>query len=435
MVSVMIVGNGAREHVISCAYEKSDASRIIVTPGNDLIPFKREKEVIIDKNCSLDDPASILERARHHKPDLIEISQDDSLAAGAVDKLQSHGFTTFGPTRKAARIEWDKRWSREFMAGNNVPHPHFRYFTSHEAAKTYVRKLYETCEPLIYVKAAGLCSGKGALKSTTLEEALGNIEEMQSFGEAGRVFLIEQGLRGEEFSSYAICDGQSYLMLPSAQDNKTLNNFDEGDQTGGMGAISPAMAAEPLTATIEEQMVKPIVKGLNEEGIPYTGIMFIGGILTDKLMNIEYNARWGDPECQVVLPAIKTDYLHLVSSAIQQRLHEVEVVEDDLRRVCVVGAARGYPHEPIQGKQIFGLEDAMKQEGVAVYGGGIKRQDDKFYSDGGRLFSVVGEGRDILEAQERAYCAMTRIKIEGNNLHYRTDIGWRDVERHLEESS
>ncbi|MCK5149385.1 phosphoribosylamine--glycine ligase [Candidatus Pacearchaeota archaeon] len=438
-LSVLIVGSGAREHAISNSYEKStQVEKIIVAPGNDFACYKRKKEVIIDKNCSLKDPQSILRIAEEYKPDLVDVAQDDALAKGTVDLLQENKFQVFGPTRNVARIEWDKKWSREFMERQGIVQPEFRYFDNENSAKQYVEEIYEKdLGKLLYVKATGLCSGKGALKSVNLEQAIKNIKCMKNFPDgAGELFLVEEGLTGEEFSYYAISDGKSHYLFKSAQDNKTIFNFDKGDQTGGMGAVCPEMATKNLVSEIEEQMISKAIKGMAMEGVPYKGILYLGGIIDKgKPMNIEYNARWGDPECQVVLPSIKTDYVDIIRACLKEKLKEIEIHQDNKTRVCVVGASRGYPKDYSQAKvkRIFGIEKAMNLEGVTILGAGINIEDGKFYANGGRLFSVVGEGDDILEAKQKAYSAIAGINVEGNNLHYRTDIGWRDVERFLKE--
>lgn len=438
-LSIMIVGSGAREHTISNAYERSpQVNRIIVAPGNDFIGYRRQKEVVIDKECSLKDPGSILALAKKYKPDLIDVAQDDALALGTVDLLEENGFLVFGPRKASARIEWDKKWSREFMRRHGIPHPEFRYFNDEDQAKRYAEELYgEDPNRLIYTKATGLCSGKGALKSTNLEQTIKNIERMKTFPDgAGDLFLIEKGLIGEEFSYYAISDGKTYHLFKSAQDNKTILNFDEGDQTGGMGAVSPAMITSQFAEQIEQEMISRAIEGMALEKNHYKGILYLGGIIVDgKPKNIEYNARWGDPECQVVLPSVETDYVDIVLASLEGRLDEIQVQQDNKTRICVVGSSRGYPNDysKVRGKRIYGLEEAMEMDGITILGAGVDVEDGRFYANGGRLFSVVGEGDNILEAKQRAYSAMTRISIEGNNLHYRTDIGWRDVERFLKE--
>ncbi len=439
--SVLIIGSGAREHTISQAYEKSSqVKNIIIAPGNDFIAFGRQKEVIIEKECSLKDPSSLLRIAEKYQPDLVDVAQDDALASGVVDLLQEEGFLAFGPTKRAARIEWDKRWSREFMQRHNIPCPDFRYFESETEGMQYVMGLYEK-EPakLLYVKAAGLCSGKGALKSKNIGEAIVNVKKMKSLpNKAGEVFLIEEGLIGEEFSYYAISDGKTHYSFKSAQDNKTALNFDEGEQTGGMGAVSPARVTENFSGEIENSLISKVIEGMVSEGDPYMGILYLGGIVVDgKPVNIEYNARWGDPECQVILPSVETDYVDIVMACLEGNLDKIKIRQDEKIRVCIVGASRGYPNDysHARGKRIYGLEEAIEMEDITIFGAGSDVQEGKFYADGGRLFSVVGEGRYILEARRRAYSAISHISVEGNNLHYRTDIGWRDVERFLNEGA
>ena len=434
-LTILLIGSGAREHTISCAYEKSpNVKRIIIAPGNDFIGYKRQKEVVMDKNCSLKNPTSLLEIARKYQPDLVDVAQDDALANGTVDILENNGFVVFGPRKEAARIEWDKRWSREFMQRHEIPHPCFRYFENETDAEQYAKEQYLIdSSKIVYIKAGGLCSGKGALKSTSLDEVVKNIGRMKDFPNgAGRIFLVEEGLEGEEFSYYAISDGQTYKLFKSAQDNKTVFNFDEGDQTGGMGVVSPSMVTEPIRKEIEQQQISRAIKGMALEQNPYRGILYLGGIVVNgKPMNIEYNARWGDPECQVVLPSVETDYLEIVKACLEGRLGDLDIKQDNKTRICVVGASKGYPNDysQVKGKRIFGIDEVMEMEGINIFGAGINVTDGKLYANGGRLFSVVAEGRDILEARQRAYSAIAGISIEGNNLHYRTDIGWRDIER------
>ena len=433
-IKVMIIGKGAREHAISQAYEQStEVEGIIVSPGNDFIAYQREKQVLCDDSCSLTNPGSILALAEKYKPDLIDVAQDDALAAGTVDLLQQNGFSVFGPTKQAARIEWDKRWSREFMSKYELPHPNFHHFDEEPKAKKYVSEVYESNpEAILYVKAAGLCSGKGALKSGSLDKALSNIEKMSSFGESGKVFLIEEGLQGEEFSYYAMSDGKAYITFKSAQDNKPALTFDEGDQTGGMGAISPAIVTTPFTRNIEERFIARAINGMRNEGINYIGMLYLGGmVVKEQPVCIEYNSRWGDPECQAVLPSLKTDYLTLIKACLQGKLASINIEQDAKSRVCVVGASRGYPNDysQVTGKSIHGLEGVLKMEGINLLGAGISIRDGKFYANGGRLFSIIASADNLPDAREKAYAAISHIHIEGNNLQFRPDIGWRDVER------
>jgi len=431
---VMVVDSGARGHVISKAYENNwDVDKIIVVGGNDFVGFERDKEVVVDRNCSMKDSNSILDLAIKYKPDLVDVAQDDALAVGAVDLLLENGFEVFGPTKDAARLEWDKAFARELMKEHSIPHPDFTVFTDVGKAYEHTINLYnENPDSLVYVKAAGLCAGKGALAARNLMEAHNAIDAMSGFKEAGKTFLIEEGMEGEEYSAYVVTDGVNYYKFKTAQDNKRAFNNDEGLQTGGMGAVAPSVVGEREIDVMDDLIIRPTIRALQERGTPYKGILYVGGMDTLKGTKVvEFNSRWGDPEVQAVLPLLKTDYLDLVQGVVTGNLNNVKFDQShDNVRVCVVGASRGYPgdYSNVKGKRIFGLEEAM-MFGVDVYGAGIKMEDGKFYADGGRLFSVVGEGDDIIEARCNAYAAMSMIHIDGNRLHYRTDIGWRDAER------
>ncbi|MEK6842267.1 MAG: hypothetical protein AABX84_00470, partial [Nanoarchaeota archaeon] len=270
-LTVLIVGSGAREHVISEAYEKSpQVEKCIIAPGNDFIAWKREKEVIIDGNCSLKDPSSILILAKKYKPDLIDVAQDDALASGTVDLLQKYGFITFGPTWKTAKIESDKCWSKKFMRRNKIPTSEYRTFHGPFLAQLYVRNLFkENPNRIVYIKASGLCGGKGALRATSLEQTLERIEQMKDFGKAGKVFLIEQGLEGEEFSYFAISDGENYKVFKSARDYKLAFDNDQGGQTGGMGSVSPTKITNGgIDEEIQRQFVSKAIKGMKKERNP-----------------------------------------------------------------------------------------------------------------------------------------------------------------------
>lgn len=428
----MIIGSGAREHVISKAYEKSPlVEEILVTPGNDFMIYNRDKPVAIDKNCSLNDPDSLLYLAIKYSPDLIDVAQDDAIANGAVNLLQQNGFDVFGPTQAASRIEWDKAWSREFMRRHGIPSPAYEIFNNRWQASDYVEELYRTdkSKPL-YIKASGLCGGKGALLATSFKSALRAIREMSDFGKAGETFLIEEGLIGEEFSYFAVTDGTTCRFFPSSRDYKRLFINDSGPQTGGMGAISPTLITKGLEEYIEQELLQKTVDGLRQEGTPFGGILYLGGIITrdQKIKVIEYNARWGDPECQAVLPGLKTDYGEVVLASLEGRLDEIDLSFNDKVRVCVVGAVKGYPDDYSDniGKKIFGINNARRVKGAQIFGAGMDGSFDSLTVNGGRLFSVVGEGEDIVHARKRAYEAITKIDVEKGNLQYRMDIGQKD---------
>lgn len=432
--TVLIVGSGAREHALSVAYEKSrHVKKIIVTPGNDFIAYKRKKEVIIDRDSSVVDPKSILEISKKYQVDLVDVANDNSLYNGTVDLLTQSNFVVFGPTKKASKIEWDKTYSREFMKKHSIPIPYFKSFSSKADALRHLRQIYSTYkEKLIFVKASGLCGGKGALSSTNLDQAIANLRDLGRFGGAADTFLIEEGLTGEEFSYHIITDGNTYYSFKAAQDNKRLINFDKGEQTGGMGGNSPCMIVEQCKQSIEKNLVSKLTDALSLDHINYNGILYIGGIISkQKPFTIEYNARWGDPEAQMILPSLAVDYFDLVTSCINKELNKFKIIMDDKIRLCVVGILKGYPgdHSKNLGKQIYNLEDILDLPDIDVFGAGIRVQDNKFYASSGRLFSIVSKADNILEARKKAYEAISRLSVQGNNLHYRTDIASRDMQR------
>ncbi|MFH1289810.1 MAG: phosphoribosylamine--glycine ligase [Nanoarchaeota archaeon] len=441
MTKVMIVDAGARGHALARTYLSSDSvDEVIVTPGNEGIERnliersnRRMENLSINKSSKLKDPDSILSVAQKHKPDLIEVAQDDALAVGTVDLLEKEGFRVFGPTRAAAQIEWDKVWSREFMTRHKIPTPEYKAFRSGDNAIKYALGLLER-HKTVFFKAAGLYAGKGVVPAhdrETVEQALAAMKQM---GPAGETFIVESGLVGEEFSYYAIVDGKNFLCFKSAQDNKRIWNKDQGPNTGGMGCNSPALVTKGLVSKIEQEIIAPAVKGLAEEGRPYKGILYLGGILCDdgSLNVVEFNSRWGDPECHVILPGIDKkaghDYFCLVNAAIAGIINETMLKEDDVTRVCIVGASAGYPGKYEKGKRVW-IDHNSLPKTAHLLSAAIHIKDGKMYTAGGRVFSVVGTGNDVIEARRNALQGMACCSIEDNGLHYRTDIAWRDAER------
>ena len=439
MAKVMIIDRGARGHALALAYlNNADVDSVIVSPGNGGIDKncldrdgKFSSSLCIDSSVSLKDPSSIIKSARIHKPDLIDIAQDDALASGVVDLLKKEGFRVFGPSRDAARIEWDKEWSREFMARHKIACPEFKAFRIKEEkvkANDYAEDLLQR-KGIIFFKAAGLYAGKGVLPASNKEEIASALAELEKMGPASEVFLIEEGLPGEEFSYYAIVDGKNFACFKSAQDNKRVFAGDKGPNTGGMGANAPALVTKDLEKQIEEEIIKPAVNGLASEGMPYIGILYLGGIVcSGSIKVIEFNSRWGDPECHVILPGIKNSYFELVNKAIDGKLNEVKIEEDTLSRVCVVGASAGYPREYKKGKRIK-INYTKIPAGVYLLSAGIQSIKENLCTNDGRVFSVVADGKNAIDARIRALQGIACCSIEDNGLHYRPDIAWRDVQR------
>lgn len=448
-MKILIIGGGGREHALAEAYGKSKrVKKVFVAPGNGLVDYQNEKVTIVSEVKALD-LDGILTLVKKEKIGLVDVAQDDPLAAGFVDRLQALGIVSFGPTQRAAEIEWNKEWAREFMVKYGLPTPHFKSFTNQKEAIDYVEGLYvdlagQTNKDLrgqtLFVKASGLALGKGVIKATNKEEAIEAIKQMSTFGRAGEKFLIEEGLIGEEFSLFAICDGKDYQIVSAAQDHKTIYDADQGSNTGGMGCVAPAgVLNSSIVQTIELKILKPFMTGMLKEGRSYVGVLYLGGMVTHSAGSgqakgvkvIEFNARWGDPEAEVILPSIKIDYVDLIEAVLEGKLDRLKIGLDEKVRLSVAGCSRGYPtdYSAVKGKEIFGLIEAMKLPGITIYGAGIKREGNRFFANGGRVFHLVAEGNNIIQARARVYGAMAMIDVEGDNLHYRTDIGWREVAR------
>jgi phosphoribosylamine--glycine ligase len=431
-MNILVIGSGGREHAIAEAYTKNKkVKKVIVAPGNDFMTTTSPK-ITTATNISVFDFDTIINLAKKEKVDLVDVAQDDPLAEGLIDALQKTGIRAFGPTRDQAEIEWNKKWSRDFMKKYKLPIPAYKSFSDGKKAIAYIQSLTE--QPL-FIKAAGLAAGKGALRAENKKQAIDAIVAMKLFGKAGETFLIEECMSGEEFSLFAICDGNTYRLLGIAQDHKTRDNKDLGPNTGGMGCVAPTNAVtKSLVADVEKTIIKPFLAGMKKENRPYTGILYVGGMLTKRgVKMIEFNARWGDSEAEVILPSITSDYLTLVLSAIEKNLNKIVVKNDGNIRISISGASYGYPGDTseIKGKKILGLDNAGAIEGVSLYGAGIKKYSKGFVANGGRIIHIVAAGKTIEEARKKGYAAMSQIYIEGNNLHYRTDIGWRELERNM----
>lgn len=429
-MNILVIGQNGREHALASAYAKSDkVKKVIMTPGNGLTDFKNPK-IRNYPDVGMMDFDKIVEVAKKEEIDLIDVGQDDIIAAGYVDKFKDLGFVAFGPTQKASQLEWDKKYARDFMVKYKLPIPKFKSFTDKEKAIEYINS---GSGQLLFIKAAGLAFGKGVIRAENKVEAIQAVHDMSKFGKSGETFLIEQALIGEEFSLFAICDGEDFVIAKTAQDHKRIDDGDKGPNTGGIGSVAPTgVLSEEEIYEVAEKIISCTLLGMINEGRPYSGILYLGGMKTaDGVKIVEFNCRWGDPEAEVILPSIQTDYLKLTKAVIDKKLKDTSVEFDNKVRVSVAGCSKGYPgdYSAVKGKEIYGLTKAMKLPGVLVFGSGIKREEDRFYANGGRVFYVVGEGSDIKEAREKAYNAMKLISIEGDNLHYRNDIGWRDLER------
>lgn len=430
--TVLIVDGGGRGAVLGGAYALDPSvGRIIAVPGNDLmclntgdVPVNTYPQF---KTTSVDD---IVRIAREFAVDLVDVAQDNAVERGLVDRLQAANIPVIGPTREAGRVEWDKVWAREFMQRHDIPHPAFHVFHSAEDGIRFVQ--LQPDQPWV-IKAKELAEGKGVIVTKNAKEAEAAIRSLViQFEQAAKTFLIENCLIGEEFSGYALSDGTNFRILGYAQDHKSLLDGDEGPNTGGMGCGSPPLVITPDIGHQSEDIFRRAFDSLRQEQMPYKGVLYLGGMVVDgKVFVIEFNARWGDPEAQVIVPGIQNDYFELNRAAIEGRIDSISLSVDKCVRVCVAGVSNGYPgdYSRVKGKQVHGIHRARQKQNVTVYGAGIKVVDNVMRAYGGRLFYVVGDGVDVRQARERAYGAMAEIHIEGNNLRYRTDIGHQDMQR------
>jgi phosphoribosylamine--glycine ligase len=450
MAIVMVVDGGARGHALARAYlENNEVEKVIVVPGKEGMRDDRingeigveqyRGRIIPDERGSVRKPNTILALAAHYKPDLIDVAQDNALALGTVELLEKEGFSAFGPTQAASRIESDKIWARDFMVKQGVATPEHRAFIRGEDSLSYALDLLHRNEH-VFFKAAGLCEGKGVFEAHDEASARAAEQELAMKGAAGEHYLVETGLHGEEFSWHVIVSGEDFLSFPSSQDNKKQYNGDHGKNTGGLGAHTPALVTQRLERRIGQEIIKPIVRGLVEAGTPYRGILYLGGMYnetTGEIGVVEFNARWGDPECHVLLPSIavkegSTDYFTLVQDALAGNLRRSGFFVDEASRVSIVGACRGYPDEDLYrafiGQRLW-IERACIPEHVHFLSAGTGMREEKLYANGGRVFSCVGAGKDVIEARTRALQGIACCSIGNNGLHYRTDVAWRDVER------
>ncbi len=422
---VVVIDAGGRAHALVDKYLKSEhVAKAIAIPGNDLMLI--DKNIKIFPQVKTTDISKIINICHLERADIVDVAQDDAVAVGLCDSLLKEGFKVFGPTRKAGQIEWDKAWARNFMKKFKIPHPPFAICKSQKAGMDFIKSQKEDSW---YVKASGLAAGKGAIFAKDNQEAIKAIKEMQNFGSAGKTYLIEKYFTGEEFSSFALVNGNKFQIVGHAQDHKQVFDGNMGPNTGGMGCSSPPGA---ITKRIEKQIkniFEKTVEGLVKIGRPYVGILYLGGIIeANKVYALEFKARWGDPEAQVVLPSIQNDYFDLVGQVLKGKIPKI--IKDKKYRVVIAAASHGYPgdYTKVLGKEIQGLKKLTKSK-IKLFGAGVKKENDKYVAAGGRLFYVLGEGKNVDLARQVAYNALSQVSIEGDNLHYRKDIGYRDLQR------
>jgi len=416
-MKVLVVGSGAREHTIAWKLRQSPLlGQLYVAPGN-------AGTAAIAENLAVaaNDIDSIAAAARDQRIDLVVVGPEDPLARGLVDRLAVVGIPAFGPSRAAAEIESSKVFSKGLMQRHGIPTAAFGTFDSFDEAAAFVR----THQGPLVVKADGLAAGKGAIVTSSAEEALACLEEMlvkSVFGDAGRRVVVEERLRGPEVTAHAFTDGRAVVSMPLSCDHKPAFDGDRGPNTGGMGAYSPPAWLDKATEEwIDREVTLATVRAMFEEGRPYRGVLYPGLMMTDSGPQVlEYNCRFGDPETQVILPRLKTDLLEVLQAVVNNRLEGMVVEWSDEACVGVVMASGGYPGSYETGFPIEGLDEVDPD--VQVFDAGTKRRDDGILvTAGGRVLTVVATGTTLTEAREKAYRNVERIRFQG--AHYRRDIG------------
>ena len=415
---ILVIGGGGREHAIVWALKKSEkVQEIYCAPGNAGIGQLAECVPIPVSRFG-----DLIQFAVDHAIDLVVVGPDDPLAAGIVDAFEARGIPIFGPRQNAAEIEGSKIFMKDLLRKYEIPTAKYETFTDFASASAY---LAEQSAPIV-IKADGLAAGKGVTVARTMDEAKQALEDMmvnKVFGESGSQVVIEECLVGQEMSILAFVDGESVQPMVPAQDHKPVYDGDLGPNTGGMGTYTPLPhIPQAIIDEAIETIVIPTAKAMVSEGRPFRGVLFAGLMITkDGPKTIEFNARMGDPETQVVLPRLKTDLVDIILAAMNGRLDQLEIEWSDEAAVCVILASEGYPASYPKGRVISGLDEAAAQEGVQIFHAGTSLQGDQFVTSGGRVLGVVGLGADTAQARERAYKAADTIKFDG--VHYRTDIG------------
>ncbi len=422
-MKVIIVGSGGREYAIAKAISSEEkVKKIYFAPGNGATEDISQKI----ENIAIKDFEKLAEFAKENSVDLTIVGPEAPLVDGIVDVFKSHGLTIFGPSADAARLEGSKVYMKNFLKKYNIPTA--KYVESDNKDELY--NFIDTLSTPIVVKADGLCGGKGVIIAQSYDEAKEAVDGMlsgDSFGDAGKKVIVEEFLDGFELSLFAICDGEDFKLLPAAQDHKRLKDGDEGPNTGGMGAYAPTpLVNEDIYKQVRENVIKPTLKGMREEGCPFEGVLFIGVMVVNgEAKVLEYNVRFGDPECEILMPLIKSSVYDLFYKGATKDLDSLDIEIDDRYAVCVVAASRHYPYKSSVPAEI--VKDKVVHEDLEgnahiVYAG-VSKEDDKLFADGGRVLLAVGLGDSIKEARDRAYLMMGQIHFEGKQ--YRNDIAYQ----------
>jgi phosphoribosylamine--glycine ligase len=422
-MKILVIGSGGREHALAWRLKQSPrVQKVFVAPGNG--GTAREEGV---ENVAITAIPELVEFARNEGIQLTVVGPEAPLAAGVVDAFRAAGLKIFGPVQAAAQLESSKDFAKQFMARHQIPTAAFATFSDAAAAHAYI----EAQGAPIVVKADGLAAGKGVVVASTAGEAHAAVDAMlsgNSMGEAGHRVVIEECLVGEEASFIVMVDGEHVLPLATSQDHKRLLDGDQGPNTGGMGAYSPAPVVTPeIHAQIMREVIRPVVAGMKAEGTPFTGFLYAGLMIgpRGKLGVLEFNCRMGDPETQPIMMRLKSDLVNLVEAAVDGRLDQIEAEWDRRCALGVVMAAAGYPDSPRKGDAITGLD--VRGEDFHVFHAGTAIQDDQVVTSGGRVLCLTALGDTVKIAQTRAYEVAEGIDFAGRQM--RRDIGWRAIQR------
>ncbi|MEA3373631.1 MAG: phosphoribosylamine--glycine ligase [Campylobacterota bacterium] len=419
-MNVMVVGSGGREYSIGRALEQDSAvEKLYFSPGNGATGQ-------LGENITINDYNELADFALEKRIDLTIVGPEAPLVDGIVDIFKAKGLRVFGPSKEAAQLEGSKVYMKNFLAKYNIPTA--RYIETDHIETAF--KFIETLPTPVVVKADGLCAGKGVIIAQSHDEAKKAVSEMlsgKSFGDAGKKVIIEEFLDGYELSMFAICDGKDYILLQAAQDHKRLLDGDEGPNTGGMGAYAPTpLVNDEIYQKVKDRVVRPTLDGMQAEGAPFEGVLFIGiMVVNGEPITLEFNVRFGDPECEILMPLLKTPVSELFYKAASKQLDKLNVEFSEQYAVGVVMASRDYPYKSSDPAEI--VVDKVVHEEIAKYThvsyAGVSEEDGKLYATGGRVLVCVGLGDTIKEARDRAYMLCGQVHFSGKKL--RTDIAYQ----------
>ena len=424
-MKVLVVGKGGREHALIWKLKQSQSvTKIYVAPGND--GMKEMAELVPVNENDFSELAAFVQK---ENIEYTVIGPEIPLDKGIVDYFQDKGLKIFGPTANASKIESSKIFAKNLMHKYKIPTADFFIANTYKEAKEYINS--QPDRPMV-VKADGLAAGKGVYMCENKQQANSAIEEMMQdevFGAAGNRVIFEEMMTGEEASIFALSDGENYVILPSAQDHKRALDGDKGKNTGGMGAYSPApIITDSILEKVEKEIIAPTIKAMKIEGVPFSGCLYAGLMLTESGPKVvEFNCRFGDPETQVVLPLIEDDLFNIIKEIADGQLKTTKVINKEESAICVVLASGGYPGKYENNMVISGLDDPDVNENYIIFHAGTKLEDGKFLTNGGRVLNVVTSAQNLKEAFDQVYNCVKKIKFD--NMHYRTDIALRGLNK------